>query len=798
MEHSGIYLASEEQGSDPLFEAIAPSIQIIRLQLKRHRLRESSLSRAALQKINVIFRQHFDELREPSHRASWWWFQDAEYMSSTLRDAIGRIQSPFSSTAIDALRTLGDYVVKWYSPDGLGAAVTIYSRILTQIDSQPSYLQDERRPHIVKELAKLYIDPTLSRERCAGQHPIILQGLSEVRKGDYNDVVQFYQNLGEWYLHEGGKSMELQSRVNLGEEILRRTHEIQAQLFGENDYRSVKTVDILSKHYTRTGREVEAASLLETILRSQKASKKPLNYASVGTGDKCENINDDEDEGGGEFEGAGDERKRRALEEWKDSTNSFHDTLRSLIAPPSFAWKDSQLYLCDIDNIHWQKVVLTETLENYPICMVVKNCKVKIRVPIATILENGEESAQVAALIKSVEESHFCKLLKSGAADTDHQTGHNNASDLPDTCASRYQRSRRWIPRVVPRGIKPDLTSPDVENRLWVFPRELVASKWQTPQHHEGLGQRAPDYTHVQPIYEYEKLPGLEEWVVIVTYSGETEVFKGWRQQGQLQYLGPARTGGVPRIDNLAHTWLLRNDLEHTIQQKLNESSSISLTCPYICYAEVRKLRGFGWGFKYADFMQQLRLSVRFSGQSAGIRGFKAALCRNPTMNSAMPKLTKIVDRNICNHVSGGTNDSELNVSGKHHASDGFFNQIPGLSLLIHPRDRWHGFNLVSSTWADWEAFLVNDDLPGNGCPKLISPNGEPMNCRGIIRGRWMPSDLMGYHLVEEVYVVDAVFNSTREPTTQWDFIFSAGTLHDTSKTPRKPDVEGGGEEKGV
>lgn len=300
-------------------------------------------------------------------------------------------------------------------------------------------------------------------------------------------MVQFYQNLGAWYLHEDGKSVELQSRVNLGEEILRRTHEIQTQLFGEDNYRSVKTADILSKHYIRIGREVEAAFLLETILRSRKASKKPLTDASVGTGDKCENVDDDEEEGG-EFEGAGDERKRQALKEWKDSldwskyTNSFHAKLRSLVAPPSFAWKDSQLYLCDIDNIHWQKVVLTETLENYPICMVVRNCKVKLRVPIATILENGEESAQVAALIKSVEESHFCKLLKSGAAATDHELAHNNASDLPGTYASSYLQRLGSRSRVVPQGTKPDLTSPDVENRLWVFPRELVASEWQTSQ----------------------------------------------------------------------------------------------------------------------------------------------------------------------------------------------------------------------------------------------------------------------------------------------------------------------------
>lgn len=280
------------------------------------------------------------------------------------------------------------------------------------------------------------------------------------------------------------------------------------------------------------------------------------------------------------------------------------------------------------------------------------------------------------------------------------------------------------------------------------------------------------------------KLPGPEEWVVIVTCLAETERFKGFKQQEQLQYLGPATTGSVPRINNLAHTWLLRNDLEYTIQQKLNERSPINLACPYICYTEVRKLRGFGWGFKYADFMQQLPLSVQHSRQREAIIGFKAALCRNPNMYSAMPKLTKIVDQNVCNHVSGGTNDSELNVSGKHHESDGFFNHIPGLSLLIHPGDRWHGFNLVSSTWADWEAFVVNDDFPENGYPKLTSPDGEPMNCRGIIRGRWMPSNLVGYHLVEEVYVVDAVFNSSQDLNTQWDFIFSTCTLDDTSKTP--------------
>ncbi|KXH56613.1 hypothetical protein CNYM01_10716 [Colletotrichum nymphaeae SA-01] len=771
MEYSGVYLTSEEQGSDPLFEAIAPSIQIIRLQLAKHKLRESSPSRAALEKIYVILRQRFHKLRGPSYEVSWWWLQDAMYMSSTLRDAVRRIQRPLSSTDIDALQTLGDYVVKWYSPDGLGAAATIYCRILIQIDSRPSYLQDERRPHVVKELAKAYVDPALSRERFEGQHSIILQGLSEIRKGDHYDIVQFYHHLGAWYLHEDGKSMELKSRVNLGEEILRRTHEMQVQLFGAEDYRPVKTVDILSKYYIQEAREVEAASLLESVLRPHKISGNALIDAPVGSGDKRDNFGDDEDDDdGGEFERAGDERKRQALKECKDSlkgsglTDNFDARLRSLLAPPSFVWKDSQIYLCDIDNIRWQKVVLTETLENYPLCMVVRNCKVELRVPMATILPNGEESAQV------------------GAAATDHELAHNNARDLLGSHASSYLQKLRS--RTEPQETKPNLTTPDIETRLWVFPRELMESEWQTPQHRENLGQRAPDQTYVQPVYQYRKLPGPEEWVVTVTYSAKPEwpMFTG--QQEQLPFLGPARPGSVPRIDNLAHTWLFRNDLEYTIQQKLDEDSSISLVCPFICYKEVRKLRGFGWGFKYAEFMQQLRLSVRHSGQREAIMGFKAALCRNSNMHLPKPKLTNIVYQNVCNHVSGGTNDLEMNVSEKHHESAGFFNHIPGLSLLIHPGDRWHGFNLVSSIWADWETFVVNDDLPKNGYPRLESEDGELMNCRGIIRGRWMPSNLEGYYPVEEVYVVDAVFNSTQEPDTQWDFIFSAGHLDDTSKTP--------------
>lgn len=64
----------------------------------------------------------------------------------------------------------------------------------------------------------------------------------------------------------------------------------------------------------------------------------------------------------------------------------------------------------------------------------------------------------------------------------------------------------------------------------------------------------------------------------------------------------------------------------------------------------------------------------------------------------------------------------------------GFFNNIPG-TALIHCEDPVRGFKFVSFTWVDWKTFEIHEDPTGD-CPELISDfTGDPITCRGFIRG---------------------------------------------------------------
>ncbi|KAK1656447.1 hypothetical protein BDP81DRAFT_389221 [Colletotrichum phormii] len=276
--------------------------------------------------------------------------------------------------------------------------------------------------------------------------------------------------------------------------------------------------------------------------------------------------------------------------------------------------------------------------------------------------------------------------------------------------------------------------------------------------------------------YKFHKLPGRQEWLVSVTDPKEAQYSYQMFGHGEpFQYLGRSRPCSVPRIDNPAQTWLQSNNaLEYSIQERRNDTT-INLVCPYICYAGLQELKVSALGLKYVDFMQQLRLSRRRPEQAEAILGFKKALCRYPDL--AVTKPPVITVNPAPKHISAELVSNETQGSQNHHESAGFFNHIPGLSIVAQHEDIWQDLNLVSSTWSDWETFPINKDLPENAYPKLQSQAGDLINCRGAIRGNWTLSSLTESYLVEAVFVVDAVFTSIEKPGVQFDFVFSTDTV---------------------
>ncbi|TRX96941.1 hypothetical protein FHL15_002247 [Xylaria flabelliformis] len=102
---------------------------------------------------------------------------------------------------------------------------------------------------------------------------------------------------------------------------------------------------------------------------------------------------------------------------------------------------------------------------------------------------------------------------------------------------------------------------------------------------------------------------------------------------------------------------------------------------------------------------------------------------------------------------------------------EGFFNNIPGIDVWIHHNNLVSGVNLVSSQWVDWEAYL-----------KLQSANGELIKCRGYINSNWIPGNLEGRYVMEEVFVVDAVFTTSKKPRIQREFVFCQSTFTENSR----------------
>ncbi|KAI1350285.1 hypothetical protein F5Y01DRAFT_159062 [Xylaria sp. FL0043] len=590
--------AKEEQRQGQLFKAFDIYVQVIRIQLKSHQLRWLSPSRKALRRICKILIQLFPEIGPLSYEVGGWWTSDTLVISRTLKDSVFKM--PSNIATVEVLQTLADYIMKWYTPESLSCAARLYERILSQLGCEISFSYDKRRPYIVKELAKIYVEwlsasSSWAEDISSAQHAIIREGRLEIEKCSISERMQFYQHLGALYVQRGGKDPQCSGRE--GEEILQRIYKIQKQLFGCADYRSVKTADILSRYYAEQGgKDAEAAQLIADVLKADrptpryedrdreiaeklryeriqrmiKESENARNleilssyYAERRGGRDAEIVEliedvhradrliaryDDSDEEGinktqyermwraikesenaraeqrdrdpriaqvvadvlkadrptpryedsdkEDVEEAGDERKRRAIEEGEHSlsptdtrstdhkylfwglimSGGLQGRLMSLLAPENCVWEDSRLYLSDITKVRFQRVKITDTLENYPVRVTrAENGEVDVQAPIIAHPSWANDEAMIARVsevICSVRESDFYELLRSGAT-ADHfavqrpmTTGGHQTNDT----ARCVKTSDFWDET---SDIQPDLTKSDIEHVFWVFPRDL-------------------------------------------------------------------------------------------------------------------------------------------------------------------------------------------------------------------------------------------------------------------------------------------------------------------------------------
>ncbi|KAI1424876.1 hypothetical protein F5Y12DRAFT_749622 [Xylaria sp. FL1777] len=873
--------AKEEQQQGQLSKAIDKYVQVIRIQLKSHQLRRSSPSRKALRQICKILIQLFPEIGPLSYYGVYGWRNsDTLVIIDKLENSVSKMpQWPLNLATVDVLQTFADYIMKWYTPESLSCATLLYETILSLLDGEISSY-DKRRAYIVKELAKIYVEKlsnswSSSKAISSAQHAIIQEGRLEIEKCSISQRMQFYQHLGALYVQRAGKDPLCSGRE--GEEMLQRIYKMQKQLFGLADYRSVKTVDILSRYYAgQGGRDIEAAQLIANVLKADRPvpqyeenvreiryrrmqrtieeSKKVRNlehlsryYADQGwdrdaeitqliedvlganrltpqyedsdeedvkktqyermrraieeyenaraeQGDRSVGItqliadvlkagrptpryeeSDEED-----VEEAGDERKRRAIEECESSL-SLKDTratdhkyvfrrlvmidglqgrLMSLLAPKNYVWEDSRLYLSDITKIRFQRVKITDTLENYPVRVTrLKNGEVDVQVPIIAhpLLANNEAmTARVSDVICSVRESNFCELLRSGA--------------IVDDLAVRRRMPANYIKTSDLWGetsdIQPDLTRPDIDHVFWVFPRDLnlVAARDQVHGENEKHNRFFRERRERWLSYQFQKLPDRPEWMVIVNESIEI------RDWDEVQETYPY-AGRVSSWD-----WTSSDNLVCSISE--GEGSRISVVCPYVAYEELCQVTGFRWGFTYADFVQQLRCSQR-TGNLSRLLEIKKAMCKEWSFdaNEELPTIL-IDDIHQTHHQSGPISDDE---------TEGFFNNTPGRGVWIHHKSLAPGFNLVSSQWVDWETFVTNDSPLTADYPELRSANGDSTKFRGYISGNWIPGNLEGRYAMEKVFVVDAVFTTSKEPRRQWEFVFSQSAFTENSRAERKP-----------
>ncbi|KAI1273448.1 hypothetical protein F5Y07DRAFT_376441 [Xylaria sp. FL0933] len=917
--------AKEEQRQGQLFKAFHIYVQVIRIQLKSHQLRWSSPSRKALRQICKILIQLFPEIGPLSYRARGWWSSDTIAISYTLNDSVFKM--PSNLATVEVLQTLADYIMKWYTPESLDCAARLYERILSQLDRQISFSYDKRRPYIVKELAKIYVErlsasSSWPEDISSAQHTIIREGRLEIEKCSISERMQFYQHLGALYVQRGGKDPQCSGRE--GEEILQRIYKIQKQLFGCADYRSVKTADILSRYYAEQGgKDVEAAQLIADVLkadrptpryedpdrevvkklrneRMQRRIKESVNarnledlsryYAKQRGGSDAEIVQliedvhradqliaryDDSDEEGinktqyermwraikesenaragqgdrdpriaqlvadvlkadrptpryddsdkEDVEEAGDERRRRAIEEGERSL-SLTDTrstdhkylfwrlilsdrlqgrLMSLLAPENCVWEDSRLYLSDITKIRFQRVKITDTLENYPVRVTrVGNGEVDVQAPIIAHPSSANDEAMTARISKvicSVRESDFYELLRSGAT-ADHfavQRPMTTSGHQTNDTTRCVRTSDFWDET---SNIQPDLTRSDIQHVFWVFPRDLNSVAADDQVHgikslspRNLLRKSASKLTQLtrktkrktdssRPrkrwlSYQFQKLSDRPEWMVVVNESK------------QIWSPGDFRDTYPHAVRVSSWDWISFDNSGCSIDE--GEGSGISVVCPYVAYEDLCQVTGYRWGFTYADFVQQLRSSQR-TGDFSRLLEIKKGMCKEWSAEANKELYTILIDETRQMPQSG---TSEENSERYHQGSpvgddgtEGFFNNIPGRGIWIHHETLVPGFNfnLVSSQWADWETFVSKDSILTTDYPELRSANGDSIKCRGCISGSWIPGNLEGRYAMEKVFVVDAVFTTSKEPQRQWEFVFSRSNLTGNSRAERK------------
>jgi len=578
------------------------------------------------------------------------WLSDAMRVNTTLTSSIAnlpkRLLDPGKIT-VDMMQTLAEYVVKWYTPNALGCAVVLYERILAELDgaySSPSD-PDKKRAHVVRELAKVYVEMLGCNEYCEGilpdispaQYAVIQQGLEEIEKcGTVSERLEFYQHLGALHVRYAAKDPRCSSQE--GERMLRNVYETQARLFGLPDHRCVTTVDILSRYYVeRGGRDVEAAQLIQDTLQAVGAATCQPEDESGEGGEE----NEDEED-------AEDAKWRGVVEKWEalvartDTRAASRDIdfamilakcnlqarLMQLLAPPGWVWQDSRLYLCDITEIRFRRVAITDALDNYPVRITqLGDGLLDIRLPIANhpFCTGGPlTSMSVSEVVRSVRESHFyiqLLLVNSERITPDSSNSSSSGDDDsdgdnlgPQVCCSSWETmGLSNSPDEAASHPKPStLAKLGTDHALWVFPRDL--------------GPPAAG-TNTTLSYQLEELPDRpKEWLVRVTESSARESPPIYLYIGDDMSRPPTLTY-VHRVRNSTWEWrggstdnMNGDEFACSVDEKKNKGSSessspdgrapISVVCPYVTYDELRMTKGFGWGFKYANFVQLLRASA--------------------------------------------------------------------------------------------------------------------------------------------------------------------------------------------
>ncbi|KAI1462161.1 hypothetical protein F4805DRAFT_475325 [Annulohypoxylon moriforme] len=527
---------------------------------------------------------------------------------------------------------------------------------------------------------------------------MVFHGLREIQKnGGFDELLQFYQGLGNscilgWFEDEGFYPED-------GEKLLRHVHDIQKEVFGSNDYRTVETVDTLSRYYRNRDKHLEAAILIEDVLRNDKTVTSGCCLIEELQKQSRECIQNEEMHDDVVplhdhlVKGAGDDSKQEVIEEWERLTavedtraettesdfgrlyskNNLQSRLMSSLAPRWHVWEDSRLYLDNIAEIRFQSRAISDRFENYPVRVVLRNGEVSVHITTTdhSFSSTDEEKMCLANIVSSVQNSAFCQFL-------------------------------------VAAGSANGGTSPEKTNFVfWVFLEDL-----------EKVENEYDDDGRIWK-YSLHKLPERPEWMVVLKDKRGSAVIASW-------------------------PWLLNHPFSYSINER--EGTGITLDCSYIPYDEIRNLRGFNWGLKYADFM---RLFLHHESDAQEILGIREMLCKaHKTKTRKLPT----VMLNIAGQTSPtGRDDKE------------YKSRITNLN--------------VSSSWVDWQTFAVHDELSKSEYPKLKSKTGDPITCLGLIQGELIASHLQRKYAVKKVFVVDAVFRSVEEPELAPDFVFCKETL---------------------